>query len=305
MMTYLAKEFPNLAVGYTNTNEFGTAIEQMFGLEKLGQAQEHPIVVIQKKAGDAKKWIYRPKTPLSMKEAQKALVEQLKEDGCEEDDARAQSKTAIADVFEESKIAMKTYLEKILNGEIPSDLKTEAVPDEDLQKQRVVKEVVSTTMKEMVFQATRDTFFCVTAPWCEHCKSMAPEFDKIGKKVARDNYEDILHICRMDGTLNDSSCDSIEWEGFPTLYYVKAGSETVVKYDGPRTLKAMWRWIRKNHSRKEVIQQKINAKKAGYRGNDTAAVEEPQGDAAEEEQQVEAAVGEEQGEVEESKRAEL
>jgi len=65
----------------------------------------------------------------------------------------------------------------------------------------------------------------------------------------------------MDGTQNDSPVDSIEWSGFPTIVYVKAGSKDVVKYDGGRDAKGIWKWIKKNHSKADKIKEKLAAKK--------------------------------------------
>ena len=58
----------------------------------------------------------------------------------------------------------------------------------------------------------------VYAPWCGHCKKLDPEYVKVGKKVKKEGFEDILTIAKMDGTANDSPVDSISWSGFPTIY---------------------------------------------------------------------------------------
>jgi len=97
--------------------------------------------------------------------------------------------------------------------------------------------------------------------WCGHCKKLEPEYIKVGKKVIKEGFESILTIAKMDGTLNDSPVDSIEWTGFPTMYYIKAGEKEPVKYDGGRDAKGIWKWIKKNHSKADVIKAKIDAKK--------------------------------------------
>lgn len=65
----------------------------------------------------------------------------------------------------------------------------------------------------------------------------------------------------MDGTTNDSPVDSISWSGFPTIYYVKAGEKEPVKYDGGRDAKGIWKWIKKNHSKADIIKERLAAKK--------------------------------------------
>jgi len=106
----------------------------------------------------------------------------------------------------------------------------------------------------------------VYAPWCGHCKKLEPEYIKVGKKIMKEGLEDLVAVAKMDGTANDSPADSITWSGFPTIYYVKAGSDSPMKYDGPREAKGMWKWIKKNHSKADVIKERIAAKQAAKEG---------------------------------------
>jgi len=100
------------------------------------------------------------------------------------------------------------------------------------------------------------------APWCGHCKKLEPEYIKVGKKVKKEGIEDLITIAKMDGTLNDSPNDAITWSGFPTMYYIKAGSDKPEKYDGPREAKGIWKWIKKNHSKADEIKERIASKQA-------------------------------------------
>lgn len=61
---------------------------------------------------------------------------------------------------------------------------------------------------------------CVDAPWCGHCKELAPTWEKLGEKYA--DKDDII-IAKMDATANE--VDSLEINGFPTLKYFPAGGE--------------------------------------------------------------------------------
>merc|ERR1711935_601587 len=84
----------------------------------------------------------------------------------------------------------------------------------------------------------------------------------VGKKLKKEGIDDIMTIAKMDGTLNDSPVDSITWSGFPTMYYIKAGSSEPTKYDGPREAKGIWKWLKKNHSKADTIKERIAAKQA-------------------------------------------
>merc|ERR1711871_1632947 len=141
------------------------------------------------------------------------------------------------------------------------NLKSEPVPEEP--QSEPVKVIVGKSLQEQVFHKERDAMLEIYAPWCGHCKKLEPEYNKIGKKVIKEGLEDILMIAKMDGTLNDSPNDDISWSGFPTIYYVKAGEEKPMKYDGGRDAKGIWKWIKKNHSKADEIKKRMEARKAG------------------------------------------
>merc|ERR1719272_231574 len=139
-------------------------------------------------------------------------------------------------------------------------LRSEEVPEEP--QEGPVKTVVGKNLESLVFSEEKDVLLEIYAPWCGHCKKLEPEYIKVGKKVIKEGFEDILTIAKLDGTQNDSPVESIEWTGFPTIYYIKAGTKEPVKFDGGRDAKGIWKWIKKNHSKADEIKAKIEAKKA-------------------------------------------
>jgi len=202
------------SITHTDTVQFGKVLENMFGVT------EFPKIVVQKKGGDKKNFIY---------------------DG------------------EITADNVKQYLDDIKSGKIQPKLKSETAPEEP--QADPVKVIVGSTIETLLFTEDKDVLFEVYAPWCGHCKKLEPEWNKVGKKVVKEGLEDILTIAKMDGTLNDSPVDSLEWSGFPTIYYVKAGNKDPVKFDGGRDAKAIWKWIKKNHSKADVITERLAANK--------------------------------------------
>lgn len=197
-------------VTYTDTKEFGDAIEGMLGVTSF------PAFVIQPEAGGKKKF-------------------------------EVEGEHTAANIVQ--------HVEDVIAGKLVAKLKSEPVPEE----QGDVKVVVGTTLKEMVFSATKDVLFEVYAPWCGHCKQLDPHYVKLGKKVVSD-IDEYVTIAKMDGTANDSPVDSITWSGFPTIVFIKAGSEEVKSYDGGRTAEDMWKWIKENSSHKDAIQKALESK---------------------------------------------
>jgi|LauGreDrversion4_2_1035121.scaffolds.fasta_scaffold66222_3 protein disulfide isomerase len=160
------------------------------------------------------------------------------------------------------------FLKDVEAGKIEPTLKSEEVPESNDEP---VKVIVGTTLQDEVFQPEKDVLLEIYAPWCGHCKKLAPEFEKLALKVRKEGLEDILSIAKMDGTTNDSPVETISWEGFPTLYYVKAGSTVPVPFDAGRDAKSIWKWIKKNHSKSDEIAKRLADAKAAAAGGEEEA----------------------------------
>ena len=60
------------------------------------------------------------------------------------------------------------------------------------------------------------------APWCGHCKQLAPIWDELGEHFNQD--EDVV-IAKMDSTKNEAA--EVHITGFPTLKFFPKGSTKV------------------------------------------------------------------------------
>jgi len=173
---------------------------------------------------------------------------------------KAGSKKKFTHSGEMSAAAISKFIDDVEAGAIEPSLKSEPVPKSNDEPVRVV---VGTTIQEELFTPDMDVLVEIYAPWCGHCKKLEPEFLKVAKKVKKEGLSDLLKIAKLDGTLNDSPVDSIEYSGFPTLYFIKAGATEAEKYDGGKDAKAIWQWIRKNSSKAKEIKERTAKKKPG------------------------------------------
>ncbi|KYN22709.1 Thioredoxin domain-containing protein 5 [Trachymyrmex cornetzi] len=79
------------------------------------------------------------------------------------------------------------------------------------------------------------------APWCGHCKRLAPTWEELGKKFfGNDN----VNIIKVDCTLDVSKqlCNEQEVDGFPTLYLYRNGRK-VSEYNGSRNLDDLYDFV--------------------------------------------------------------
>lgn len=82
------------------------------------------------------------------------------------------------------------------------------------------------------------------APWCGHCKRMAPTWDDLAGKFAGNNQ---AKVAKVDCTLEENKdlCNEQSVDGFPTIFLYKNG-EKIEEYNGSRTLEDLFEFVSKH-----------------------------------------------------------
>jgi len=98
-------------------------------------------------------------------------------------------------------------------------------------------------------------FVMFFAPWCGHCKNLAPTWEKLAVKYNQAEEKEVT-IGKVDCTQQTALCSAQDVTGYPTLKFFKAGFEKDdgVKYRGQRDIKALEKFIKEklgNEAEKE------------------------------------------------------
>jgi len=131
---------------------------------------------------------------------------------------------------------LKAFFEGYAAGTLEANVKTEAVPETN---DGPVFVLVGSEF-ETVIGGDKDVFVEYYAPWCGHCKRLAPEYEKVGEAFGD---VDSVVIAKADATENDFPEDI---KGFPTLLFYPKGQTEAVKYGGDRKQEAIIEWIKEH-----------------------------------------------------------
>ena len=88
------------------------------------------------------------------------------------------------------------------------------------------------------------------APWCDHCKELAPEFSKAAKALKSKG----IPLAKIDGSEFRDLADKYKVKGYPSIIYFIEGSPT--DYTGLRTSEGIISWLTERQKTKiEKIQE--------------------------------------------------
>ena len=77
------------------------------------------------------------------------------------------------------------------------------------------------------------------APWCGHCKTLAPEYAAAAKQLSESGSE--IKLAKVDATENPKAAAQYKVSGYPTLYYFVNGLKFT--YSGPRDKAGIVDWV--------------------------------------------------------------
>jgi protein disulfide-isomerase A1 len=147
------------------------------------------------------------------------------------------------------------FVDKFSSGTIKPSIKSEPTPE---SQDGPVTIVVANNYDEVVLDDTKDVLIEFYAPWCGHCKALAPKYDELGEKFKA--FSDKVTIAKVDATLNDVPDDI---QGFPTIKLYAAGKKSdPITYTGSRTIEDLAAFVKSNGKYEVDVDAKESAAEA-------------------------------------------
>lgn len=128
------------------------------------------------------------------------------------------------------------FVESYFEGKLKAHLLSQEIPED--WDSKPVKVLVGKNFEQVARDKSKTVLVEFYAPWCGHCKQLAPIYDQLGEKFAD---KDEFVIAKMDSTQNE--LEDIKIQSFPTIKLFPKDSDEVIDYNGERTLDAMAKFV--------------------------------------------------------------
>ncbi|KAF4628906.1 hypothetical protein G7Y89_g9247 [Cudoniella acicularis] len=113
------------------------------------------------------------------------------------------------------------FVDEFVSGKVEPSIKSEPIPE---KQEGPVQIIVAKNYDDIVLDDKKDVLVEFYAPWCGHCKALAPKYDILAALYVDGGFADKVTIAKVDATANDVP-DEIQ--GFPTIKLFKAGERQI------------------------------------------------------------------------------
>lgn len=112
-----------------------------------------------------------------------------------------------------------------------------------------VKTLVGLSFNKEVMESEKEWLVKFYAPWCGHCKTIAPLFEAAAKLLAGNPN---IELGEFDSTKNE--VEGVSIKGYPTIYFYKKDKTLdPLTLDGGRTTEDIVSWL-KDHTEYDWVE---------------------------------------------------
>ncbi|XP_044859682.1 thioredoxin domain-containing protein 5 [Mauremys mutica] len=139
--------------------------------------------------------------------------------------------------------SLKEYVDSQLQNaeKAPDADKPSEVPQQPAEPPHDEATVLSLSEKDFDQTIAKGvTFIKFYAPWCGHCKNLAPTWENLSKEQFPGLTD--VKIAKVDCTIERNVCNRFSVNGYPTLLLFRAG-EKVSEHNGARDLETLHKFV--------------------------------------------------------------
>lgn len=107
-----------------------------------------------------------------------------------------------------------------------------------------VLDLIPDNFDKVVLKSGKPTLVEFFAPWCGHCKTLAPIYEELAQSL--ESQKDKIQIAKVDADAEKTLGKRFGIQGFPTLKFFDGKSDKPVDYNGGRDLESLQNFIAEN-----------------------------------------------------------
>lgn len=131
------------------------------------------------------------------------------------------------------------FIDHFENDKLERHFKSQEIPEKN---DEAVITVVGKNFDEVVMTPGKHVLVEFYAPWCGHCKTLAPIYEETAKALAGN---DKIILAKVDATENE--IPGVQIQGFPTLkFYPANNKENAMEYQGDRTKEGFMKFLKEH-----------------------------------------------------------
>lgn len=146
---------------------------------------------------------------------------------------------------------LKSFAHSWSNKKIEAYYKSQEIPQDNYDGS--VRVLVGKNFDQVVLDKTKDVLVEFYAPWCGHCKQLAPEYEKLAEDLKKVTS---IVVAKMDATANEAK--GVGVRGFPTIKFYPANNKSPIEFNGERNYEGLLKFVQDKASVKFDLDKKVD-----------------------------------------------